>query len=219
MYYKYKVYLFIFPNGKKYCGYTSQENINNRWHGGHGYEKCPLVWKAIQKYGWKNIEKKIIYSSPNMEDALQKEKEIIAYYNLTNPIYGYNLDQGGKSTGNSQFLTIKGRKKISETHKKLWSNPDYRKKMSDIQKNIPHRPLSEETKRKISESKKGSIPPNRIAVVQIDKNTNAIIASYESATAAALALNIERTGCSNILNACKGKRKTAYGYKWSFKNE
>ena len=35
-----------------------------------------------------------------MDDALRKEKEIIAYYNLTNPIYGYNLDRGGKPASN-----------------------------------------------------------------------------------------------------------------------
>ena len=59
---KYKVYLFIFPNGKFYCGYTSQ-TLQRRWDNGNGYKKCPLVYKAIQKYGWDNITKKLIFDS------------------------------------------------------------------------------------------------------------------------------------------------------------
>lgn len=43
---KYKIYLLIFPNGKQYCGYTSQ-TLNHRWDNGNGYKKCPLVYKAI----------------------------------------------------------------------------------------------------------------------------------------------------------------------------
>ena len=43
---KYKIYLLTFPNGKKYCGYTSQE-LEKRWNHGEGYKKCPLVYKAI----------------------------------------------------------------------------------------------------------------------------------------------------------------------------
>jgi len=55
-----------------------------------------------------------------MEEALNKEKEIIALYNLTNPKFGYNLDKGGKPQGASAHLTQEGRKKISENTKKMW---------------------------------------------------------------------------------------------------
>jgi hypothetical protein len=54
-------------------------------------------------------------------------------------------------------------------------------------------------------------------VFQIDKDTNQIIKSFISATEASLELIGKKDGCSNILNVCKGKRKTAYGYKWRFK--
>ena len=80
---KFKVYLFTFPNGKQYCGFTSQ-SLSKRWNNGNGYQKCPLVWRAIQKYGWENITKTIIFSSENKELALEKEKECIAQLKLTN---------------------------------------------------------------------------------------------------------------------------------------
>ena len=51
------IYMYIFPNGKKYIGKTkrtlAQRKVNSEtWE---GYSKCPLLWKAIQKYGVVNI--------------------------------------------------------------------------------------------------------------------------------------------------------------------
>ena len=92
---KYKVYLLTFPSGKHYCGFTSQK-LEKRWNYGKGYQKCPLVYKAILKYGWDNVEKKLIFSSDDRDEALQKEKDTIAELQLTNPDYGYNLHEGGK---------------------------------------------------------------------------------------------------------------------------
>lgn len=217
---KYKIYLLIFPNGKQYCGYTSQ-TLNHRWDNGNGYKKCPLVYKAIQKYGWENIEKKLIFSSDNQDEAFEKEKEIILKYHLTNTDYGYNLDIGGRPHGAGDHLTDEGRKKISESTKKRWQNPDEREKlMQQILINAENKRgthLSEETKKKISEAKKGTPPPNRLAVIQLNKDTLEIIAEFPSASDAAKKLIGNVEGCSNILNVCKGKRKAAYGYKWRFK--
>lgn len=51
-------------------------------------------------------------------------------------------------------------------------------------------------------------------VLQIDKNTNVIINIFPSIREAE-----RQTGCSNknIQRCCKGKSKSAYGYKWSYK--
>ena len=45
---KFVVYLMTFPNGKKYCGYSS--NIKRRWRNANEY-KGQRVYKAIEKYG------------------------------------------------------------------------------------------------------------------------------------------------------------------------
>lgn len=45
----YKVYMHIFPNGKKYIGITSQ-SLKDRFDGGYGYQ-TPIMRNAIRKYG------------------------------------------------------------------------------------------------------------------------------------------------------------------------
>lgn len=212
----YKIYLLTFPNNKKYCGYTSQE-LKDRWKNGRGYVKCPLVYKAIQKYGWDNVKKELIFETFNQNAAYEKEKEIITKLDLTNPNKGYNMDSGGRPHG-ATYISPEGRQRISEAHKALWANPDYRAKMKKARKNNkPSQLCIEKSRIATSQRLKGKIPYNVRAVFQIDKNTNQIIKSFISATEASLELIGKKDGCSNILNVCKGKRKTAYGYKWRFK--
>lgn len=215
---QYKIYLFTFPNGKHYCGFTSR-SLNKRWGGhGEGYEKCPLVWKAIQKYGWDNIIKEVIFIFDNEEEALNKEKEVIAEMQLTNPDFGYNLHQGGKPTGNADFLTEDGRRRLSEHMKKRWQNAEYRDKIV----NNPNRHfLTPEDQRKGVEASRqarmGTVASNAKPVLQIDKTTNDILAEYPSGGQASKAIGKGLSGASNILAVCRGARTTAYGYKWRFK--
>jgi hypothetical protein len=96
---------------------------------------------------------------------------------------------------------------------------------------------SEESKRKISEGLKGHISPNKgkkqsqetcnkksksmmdvmnKSILQYDLEDN-FIKEWSSISEAYLALNKKITnGCINL--ACKGKIKTAFGYKWKYKN-
>lgn len=213
----YTIYLLTSPSGKKYCGYTSQP-VNHRWDNGNGYKKCPAIWHAIQKYGWENFKKEIIFQTTNQDLAFKKEKEIIAKLQLQNPNYGYNIDEGGRPHGRTSYLTDEGRKKISETQKKLWANPDYRAHMIEQRKKHPPSQECREKGVKISaDLRRGKTPQNAQAVIQIDKDTNLEIAVYISASHASKNIIGEESGCSNILKVCKGKRKTAYGYKWRFK--
>ena len=41
---KYKVYMHICPNGKKYIGIT-QQDVLKRWNYGNGYKGCVLFYK------------------------------------------------------------------------------------------------------------------------------------------------------------------------------
>lgn len=56
-------------------------------------------------------------------------------------------------------------------------------------------------------------PPK--AVYMLDKDTEEILNEFENCTAAARFLGNE--GATHIGDVCRGKRKTAYGYKWRFK--
>jgi hypothetical protein len=96
---------------------------------------------------------------------------------------------------------------------------------------------SEESKRKISEGLKGHTSPNKgkkmsqescdkksksmigvmnKSILQYDLQDN-LIKEWSSVSEAYLSLNKKITnGCINL--ACKGKIKTAFGYKWKYKN-
>lgn len=51
-------------------------------------------------------------------------------------------------------------------------------------------------------------------VLQIDKNSNEIIREFSSITEAS---KMTQIASSTICNVCKGKGKTAGGYKWKYK--
>lgn len=91
------VYIHIFPNGKVYIGQTKQTTAQ-RWIRGKGY-KGQLVERAIKKYGWENIEHKVLYTDLSEEEANNLEIELIAKYKSTDERYGYNISSGGKGMG------------------------------------------------------------------------------------------------------------------------
>ena len=71
---------------------------------------------------------------------------------------------------------------------------------------------SEETRKKMSEKHiNGKLSKT---VLQIDKNTNEIIAEFKSTKDVKRQLGIDS---GNISRCCLGKQKTAYGYKWQYK--
>lgn len=214
---KYKIYMLTFPNGKKYCGYTSR-SLKARWNNGKGYEKCPLVYRAILKYGWENVTKELLFSFDNKEEALEKERETIAALSLTNPDYGYNIHEGGKPTGASYFSDPAFIEQHRIYLKQLWQDPAFREKMSKRAR-PPKREVTQAERQRMSEIKKGQVPVNRRPVIQLDPKTFEEIGDYPSASHAALAVCGSVEGCSNILNVCKGRRKTAYKYAWRFQEE
>lgn len=104
----YIVYKHTFPNGKVYIGATSQKP-NYRWKNGRGYIGSTRMENAIKKYGWKNVRHEILITNLTKEEAEQKERELIVYYNSYDKRYGYNLEKGGS----------KGKEISEETKEKL----------------------------------------------------------------------------------------------------
>ena len=90
----YTVYMHESPSGKRYVGIT-KTSLKKRWGSGHGYKNNPYFWRAIQKYGWKNIKHKIIAEGLSKEDACKMEIDLISKLNLTDAEFGYNIRQGG----------------------------------------------------------------------------------------------------------------------------
>ena len=88
------VYKHTAPNGKVYIGITKQQP-QDRWKGGFGYVTNIVFYRAIQKYGWDNIEHEIVFDGLTYEEAKEAEVRLIAEYNATDRRYGYNVTAGG----------------------------------------------------------------------------------------------------------------------------
>src|SRR5574344_416516 len=90
----YCVYVHTTPSGKMYVGQTKQ-SVNQRWLKGKGYLDNPHFMNAIRKYGWNNIQHKIVASNLTDEQADELERQLIHKYDSTNPEIGYNIQLGG----------------------------------------------------------------------------------------------------------------------------
>ncbi|MDR1248898.1 MAG: hypothetical protein LBK63_06310 [Treponema sp.] len=60
-------------------------------------------------------------------------------------------------------------KKRAEGNKKRWSDPEYRKMMSEIRTGHPGHIFTEEQLKRLSESHKGQIPPSQKGVIQSEE--------------------------------------------------
>lgn len=88
-------------------------------------------------------------------------------------------------------------------------------------------PVSNETRAKLSKAGKGrnhtkesllkmsNNQPNKVSVVQLDKDLT-VIKTYPSASSVYRELGLDTSG---IIKCCKGKNKTCGGYKWMYLEE
>lgn len=157
----YCVYIHTSPSGKRYVGQTGR-SPEERWNNGKGYLTKknnsylqPAFSRAILKYGWENFEHQIIANNLTKEEADTFEKLLINKLNTMDAQYGYNLREGGSNGG----LSEETRKRISESTKGEKSHmygkhlsESTKTKISNSRKGVL---ASEETKRKMSESRKG----------------------------------------------------------------
>lgn len=149
----YIVYYHKFPNGKMYFGQTCQD-INKRWrNNGKGYIKQKFLYRAIQKYGWDNIEHRIISIGLDKDEADFQEMFYISAYRTNEKEFGYNLDSGGT---NGRIITDSYRQKLSESHKgkRCSPNTEFKKGIEPWNKG-KNSVYSNETKEKMRLAKLG----------------------------------------------------------------
>lgn len=152
----YNVYRLTSPSDKVYIGITCQAP-EQRWRGGRGYSHQRYISKAIQKYGWENFSREVLFSGLTQEEASLKEVELIAYHKSNQREFGYNIDGGGIN----KIVTDETRQRLRESHLGKKSSSETRQKISDALKgrHNPHagEPLSEYHRQRISEGLKGRI--------------------------------------------------------------
>ncbi len=164
-------------NNKVYIGQTTR-SIEERW-ADHcsNRKKTSLISSAIIKHGKENFTIEILESCSDLETLNLKEKEYIQLYKSMNLDIGYNLMTGGL---NSQHGP-EARKKMSDSHKGntyrrgkkssietrlkqstalkgRTKSPEHKANIGKARKGIP---MSEEAKKKLSDSCKGRIPWNK----------------------------------------------------------
>lgn len=161
----YYIYMYTFPNGKKYIGKTKRSMNQRQGSDWSHYKKCRLLWNAIQKYGTENIKTDILFEGTlTDEQASELECFYIAKYKTNackynNPSYGYNLTDGGEGISGCVFTEERLEKllaQLKEATDKRRGKPlseEHKRKLSESHKGIrTGYKMSEETKRKIGES-------------------------------------------------------------------
>ena len=242
----YKVYMHTAPNNKRYVGITSTETLVRWGYNGEGY-RLQMFYRAIKKYGWKNIKHEILFCNLTKKQAEALEVEIIKYYKSNDKKYGYNIEGGGNSCGK---ISEETKKKISKSVK-AGLTPERLKKLSDAHKGQIGRrgfkhseqskknmsngrlgmKLSEETKKKLSENHKGKNCGEKNGMYGkeswnkgkklgniITIRCREVINLNTLEVFKSIALAMQKYG-GDVGNVCRGRQKTAKGYRWMYYEE
>lgn len=192
---KYTIYCHTCPDGKKYVGMTASP-LKIRFGNGVNYSKTSRFGMAIENFGWDNIEHEVLETGLTLEEAYEKEKYYIKYYNTTNTEFGYNMADGGKTKA------VTGRKLEEETKRKIAESNKGKKR-------------SEETIERLRKSHIGQESHNVRPVIKMDLQGN-FLEEYKSIAEAAR--KNKNTTRYNIWYSCNNIRKTDLDYKWKYKD-
>lgn len=200
-------------NNKVYIGKTINENHRKIQHKTSKYKDH--FHNAIRKYGFDNFKYNVLFrfksnNKSNVDCVLNiLEKYFIKKYDSYNN--GYNSTLGGDGNQN-KHLTQQWKNNIS---KSLLGN----KRRKGIK-------FTEEQRLRLKERKRPTITEESIQkrrekyfkkVFQYTLD-GTLINVYKSVQDAAKSLNSNKIVHTGIAAACRGIRKTAYGYKWSYEN-
>lgn len=228
----YLVYIHINKiNGDVYVGITHHMNPSRRWGSrGNYYGNSVKFIRAIKKYNWDNFEH-IVLCRTTKERAIVMEKAMIAHYKRLGK--SYNLADGGEGTDciteqnreairkrmntnhpwKGRHHTLEARAKISEALRKRVMKESTRQKLAEkvwSKMSGIHKFIKPETFERFRQMK--SRP-----VFQLDLEGN-IINEFPSVMVAEDSCCNGKRG-NHISDVCNGKRKTAHGYKWKYKEE
>lgn len=216
-------------DGKIYIGCASNLKHRQRHHFSdlkYNIHRNIHLQRAYNKYGSHNFIFEIIeYCSIDMLN--ERENYWAILLNVHNDIFGYNIQptsidgRHGQSEETKEKIRQKAKLRVmSEEHLNKFKYARKGTKLSkeEIAKRTESRKgykHSLETKLKISESHKGKDYVSfRKPILQYDLNGN-FVKEFEAINKAGKELN----GNEQCISRClKGKRPTAYGYKWKYKN-
>lgn len=198
------IYQHRFPNGKSYIGKTSQKPEDRWGKNGKNYkEEQPLMYYAIQKYGWDNVEHIILEKNLSAEEADIKEQEYIEKYHSyykDSLGSGYNMTKGGGG-----FLKADA-EKIEQLYKQ---NPNTVWVAQQLQ--LDHRTVG-----RILKQKGYDLSRNMCKKVNQFTLDGQYIATYNSGKEAADVIGIDSKQISGVV---RGIKKSAGNFQWRFYDE
>lgn len=189
-------------NGKQYVGQTIR-TLNERLRE-HRRNTKSLIGKAFKKYGKDSFEVEILHQIDSFDKLQELEMLEITSRNTLAP-NGYNIALGGEGTMGYKH-SDKSKDKMSHIKKEAYigkGNPFFGKTHTEA------------TKKHLSEIRKGryvhedrEVNFHKVKVCNV--STGEV---FDSIKSAGEAYEIAPT---HITRVCKGKRKTAKGYVWSY---
>ena len=207
-------------NGMKYTGkhhYHIEGQLDPNYHG------SGVIIKNIYKKRPETLKEEYIKTCYSEEEMCSDEQYYIEVFDTLWP-NGYNLTKGGdglipcEETRKKISNSLKGKPKSEEQKKKLSEtligekNPFYRKHHSY------------ETKKKISLSKKGKPSPNKGKPMseeqkkKLSKKVLQFTLDGEFVREWSSMAECGRNGFNHsaVSACCRGKLKSAYGFKWQY---
>ena len=190
--------------GKKYVGIT-KKSPEQRWRDGFGYWGNKHFKAAIQKYGWDNFSHEVIGQDLSFQSAADLEKAMIAKYKSNLMEFGYNRSGGGEQPAyrHAYHPTKETIEKIAAANRGKKHTPESIKRIR-------------ESKAGKGNGKKGMLGKDcgqAKKIYRIDSNGK-ITGEYFGAGEICRMFGYKSQ--SKIGEVCRGKRSTAYGYRWQY---
>ena len=207
-------------NGMKYTGkhhYNKEGELDPNYHG------SGVIIKNIYKKRPETLKEEYIKTCYSEEEMCSDEQYYIEVFDTLWP-NGYNLTKGGDGLIPCEEI----RKKISNSLKGKPMSEEQKKKLSEtlIGENNPFygKHHSYETKKKISNSLKGKPSPNKGKPMseeqkkKLSKKVLQFTLDDEFVREWSSMAECGRNGFNHsaVSACCRGKQKTAYGFKWCY---
>lgn len=195
------IYKITNPEGKVYIGRSKNIEVRFKRYSQYKTAKIqPKLFNSFDKYGFENH----IFEILDCKDDIELESKYIQEYNSYKD--GLNSNRGGGGPLGHNIITRNLISMVSKNNKGKRVNSHWKGKTR-----------SEENKLNLSIAKKGiPNPKNSKIVIQYDLEGN-FIKEWSSIKDANLYLGKDKDS-GVIGECCKGKKQTAYKFKWRYKN-
>lgn len=174
------------------------------WHKKNAENRA--LYRAFTKYGILSFDKEVIEDNLTPEEAAIREQYWIKFYNSYDNGYNETLGGEGRSTITpeevEQIIQLYNQKETIRDIAKILNRDS--STISNKLKSLGFEVCNQRTTKKL--------------IAKINKEIDEVIEIYQSLSDAARALG-DFSYNKHISEAARGKRKSAYGYKWRYIEE